>query len=537
MDGISLLCDAQPDNWLLDGNLGFTGKFYTSTRKEAPERKIKAEYKGLFLSVVQGEKSTYCNLRGSVPMFYKNGETNAYDYTREMFLATIPKFERELKLKAEKSHVKTIEITGDVICPLEMLVFMPCVKCYKGVAFRHYTENGKQIGIVFEFQQYHFKIYFKDPASKLLRIEIAVKKMEWIKGTGIECLSDLTTTITWELLLKKLLLAWDEVVFIDKDNYNYKAMKVNEQKKFLRLLDASHWLNLEAKQQSKAKEFLGTLNQKYLKAPYTKEIITQLLFEKCQKLIAVNPQKGEELTIFSDLQNIIKTHKNIPPQKNVNQGSFNYLDKGLNHTPKCSQERTSIKPLENSRRCRRRDCRKSLNGKKATALFCSCGCKDKYYQSQKQVKARAERAKEEKRLSVAMDAKGVSGYLSITYATGGKSCTDTIHSGEITAFTGSVRTIRSITFKADNKPEIVLTFVRARQLVRQLIKLNKVQKQAIKGGQFHKNITYENKNELTSKQQPCAPQPAILLKQPCKAQKVRHNLIQQTSEGSAARNP
>lgn len=385
MDGISISCGTQPSDWLSDCNLGFTGRFDMSTG-EVLDRESKTEYKGLFLSVVKGEKSTHCNLRGSLPKFFRDGLNNSYDYTREMFLKTLPKLESELKINAEQSKVNTIEITADIICPLGMQDFISSVKSYKGVGFTHYLDKGKQKSIVFEFQQYHFKMYFKEPISKLLRLEIAVKKMIWIKDTGIRNLSDLKSSIVWELLLKKLMLAWNELVFIDKNNFDYRLMKNHEQKKYLLIRDNSYWLNLNSKQQSKIKEFIRNINQKYCKGICTKEIITQLLFETCQKLITVNSEKGEELTIFSDLKNIIKIDENIQRQKNTDEVCFNHLNKGLKEESNCSQEKEEVIPVRKIRRCKRRECRKSLQNKKSTAIFCSDACRQKYYQQQKKEK-------------------------------------------------------------------------------------------------------------------------------------------------------
>jgi hypothetical protein len=148
-------------------------------------------------------------------------------------------------------------------------------------------------------------------------------------------------------------------------------------------LDNSYWLSLNAKQQSKAKEFLQKMKQMYCKASCTKEIITQLLFKKCQKLITVNAEKGEELTIFSDLKNIIKIDENLQRQKNIDEVCFNHLNKGLNNTSNHSQEKEEITPVKKIRRCRRRECRKSLQNKKSTAIFCSDACRQKNYQQQK----------------------------------------------------------------------------------------------------------------------------------------------------------
>ncbi|MNU18957.1 hypothetical protein D3C71_71670 [compost metagenome] len=385
MDGFGLLCGIQPSKWLSNRNLGFTGEFDVSTG-EIYENKSKAKYKGLFLSVVKGEKSIYCNLRGSLPMFFSDGHTNSYDYTREMFLATLLKLEAELKIKPEQNSVKTIEIKVDIICPLKVQEFISAVKSYKGTGFKNYLYNGKRIGVVFEFQQYHFKMYFKDLDSQLLRLEIAVKKMVWIKDTKIKNLSDLAPPLAWELLLKKLIQAWNEVVFIDENNFDYRLMKNYEIRKFFRLLDASYWLSLSPKQQSKAKEFIQKIKQKYCKAANTKEIITQLLFEKCQKLITVNSKKGEELTLFSDFKNIIKVNENSQLQKIENEVCFNHLNKGLKDEYNWSQEKEAVISIKRIRRCRRRECRKSLKNKRVTAIFCSDACRHKYYQQQKKKK-------------------------------------------------------------------------------------------------------------------------------------------------------
>ena len=231
IDGVKLVCNLNPKEWTNNKNLSFRSWIDTETG-EVPKNNRHANINGLHLSIINGDKGTFCNVRGSLPKYYTKGETNAIDYNFSDFLTTTELLNENLSISPEKAILRGFEFGVNVLLPFEFSNIYECVKSYK----QHTPKtNIKTKGILFDFQQYQIKIYDKGlqetgKKSRLMRFEIAVNKMAWIKHLNIKTLSDLQNNEVWGELSKILLSVWNEIIFIDK-SLKYRLMTNHQQKK------------------------------------------------------------------------------------------------------------------------------------------------------------------------------------------------------------------------------------------------------------------------------------------------------------------
>lgn len=372
MDGISGIRHGISDDWSSDVNIGLMGRFYTATGV-IDDKNFSTKYKGLSLSLKKNASSIIYGFRGSLCKFFTDGKTNAIDFTRLDLLQTIEKLKKELYVDPEKTEIRSFEYCVIIKCPFNVDYLKNSILTHKRKNYSLLTEKGKEFGFIFKHQRYHFKIYFKDFQEKKewsnrLKIEVAIKKMIFVDGLGIKNLSDLTKELVWEKLSELLFKLWNEIVFVEKDNYAIEKMRPHEKMKFQCFLNSNYWSNLELlndKNFYKAKQRLEVLNTKYLIRESGKDIISKLLKEKCLELI----KSGEKLTCFEKF--IEKDDKRV----------FNHLDNRFISTLNLNKEKNKI-----VRPCKNIFCQNELTSIRKNVMYCTNECRIDYYKTLSRIK-------------------------------------------------------------------------------------------------------------------------------------------------------
>ena len=203
IDGVKLLCNLNPNEWTNNKNLSFRSWTDTATG-EIPKNNKHANFNGLHLSIIDGEKSTFCNVRGSLPKYYNKGETNAPDYHYTDFVNTCDQLQTQLSINPETALLRGFEFGANIDIPFDLSALYEALKSYKMHVCGINEIDGKPNGVRFDFQQYRVKIYDKGlqntgKKSRLIRFEIAVKKMEWVKNLPIKTLADLQSPTAMSL--------------------------------------------------------------------------------------------------------------------------------------------------------------------------------------------------------------------------------------------------------------------------------------------------------------------------------------------------
>jgi endogenous inhibitor of DNA gyrase (YacG/DUF329 family) len=334
--------------------------------------------------------------------------------------------------------------------------------------------------------------------SRLMRFEISVKKMEWIKKLEIKTLADLQNKTIWEELQTILLNVWKEIIFIDK-SLKYRNMKNHQQKKYLRFLDISYWCSHNKNTYHKAKNDLIKFQSLYEGRENTKKFISDLISEKCQKLATEEPEKiGDYLTSIESKKNAQENSKILQHLKNRKRRLFNHLNKGLAGGSNSTSIHTDITSLNNTlnndtiltpknniskhtindtrknitakKKCM--NCKKALKAKKPTAKFCSLKCKNQHNGKLRTKENQIKRQEENKSLEniIKQLSKTDINLLIIYRNSGGMLYADHLLQSEIKA---SSEWIRQITKVVIEKPQpIEFTTIRARKLIREIARQN-----------------------------------------------------------------
>ena len=468
MDGCKLNVNTPYQNWLNNKNLDFIGGVNYSTG-ELLQDFLWSKYKGQILLINKGKNSIHCNMRGSLATFYNEGKHNFFDYSYDKYLDTLPILESELGIIPSITFFRNIEFGVMFESPVKSNVLWDYMKYHKYGKFSNIVKSGKMVGVQIEHQRFILKFYdkglqFTGKHSNIIKYEIVIKKMVEVEGMGLKTLEDLKNPFIWFCLSKKLIEKWNEIIIVD-ENIDYKAMRNYEQKKFLDFKNANFWNNL--KLTTDDRKYLEKLNSKYQNETNIKDVINNLIVEKCIKNVT---EKNKEIT--SQLTEFFKPtfkHKQIKKSH-----SINHYDKGLNITLKHSQEQEikggGEKAQKKITKCKCRDCRKSLRNKKSNALFCSNACRQKFHNHKKKAQIKNERAILE---SVVNKKANLNILLGLKYYNEKSGNYDYLKGDEVMITNEVIKSLKEVLLirKPSEKPQR-LTHARARGLVRYLSDIN-----------------------------------------------------------------
>lgn len=471
------------NQWLHNGNLIFhsvvnecTGEILNKNRY-AVANGLRFE---LVRSTVADKVHNFC--KGSLAKFYNNGLHNGFDYDFNQFADTLKTLQSQYAINADNAILQGFEFGVNINCLIPIKTLLQCIKAYKGNSFAMLKVDGVQVGYQLPMQRYTLKIYDKGlqvnkKDSNLLRIEISVNKMIYVNALNIVTLNDLHNVDVWHELGKILLQFWNDTIFIPK-KVAYKAMPNQQQKKFLRYMDANYWHDLTKMQRYRSQRHLNQLLNNY-NTDTTKQDIMDLISKKLNKL---TPQKCYQLTnFFKQKQLPISTPEMLP---------FNRLDKGLNSNQnnkllsidlegKIKRQKRQSSTLKINSLCK--CCRQSLKHKKTGAKYCSAKCKSKALSKLRKEKRANTKAKELKTLKRLISiAPKQTFWLMITYTDKAKETfADYLHQSEIYAPPNWIREIKRVDVKAKTA-NTTLTSYRAKRLIKIICQLNEGKKHKLK---------------------------------------------------------
>ncbi len=490
IDSVELLCNLNPTDWTNNKNLSFYSLVNTTTG-EIQRNNKHANINGIHLSIKEG-KEIYCNVRGSLPKYYTKGETNSIDYSFNDFLATCKQLKRDLGITANESTLHGFEFGVNIKVLGYVDEVLACIKFFRKHTFGQYVEKGKRLGIIFKFQQYCLKIYDKvlqetGKKSQLMRFEISIDKMEWVKHLGIKTLTNLQSQSVWAELSKILLKAWADIVFVDELS-NYKSMTNQQQKKYLRFLDANYWAKLNRNVFDKAKKDLNKLQDMYCINENAKQTIYNLILNKCKLLsMEYTFEIGDNLTDFLEQKNMFENPESRQHSKNQNWRQINHLDKGLKTLPNPPSFLTET-DLENksynlnneirettANNCECMNCKKVLKEKKATAKFCTDKCRKAFHERERTKANQKKRLKEQEQLEkVINNLQRTNLSLLVIYRADGLQYADQLNQKEISVSSEWISQIEKVLIISnESKTQIEFTSLRAKKLIREIAKLNR----------------------------------------------------------------
>ncbi len=288
IDGVKIMYNLNPEIWEKSKKLCFRSELDESTGEILDARRL-AIYNALRFSLVRGKHDkTYCNISGSLARYYNKGKDNAFDYDFKAFSDTLQDLQDNFNIEPEKAILRGFEYGINIVLPFPVKTFLKRLKTFKNNEFAGLWIGGINVGYKADCQQYTLKIYDKGTQIKsrnknILRIEMQIKKMEFVKAFDIQTLADLTKSGTWENLNTLLLSYWAECLYINDKDFNFKAMPDRTQKKFLRYINPEYWAELGKVQRMRAKQEYKRICDNFQKNN-EKEFITILIQEKLQKM-------------------------------------------------------------------------------------------------------------------------------------------------------------------------------------------------------------------------------------------------------------
>jgi len=478
IDGVKIECSGiSPNDWLKKRKYL---KFYTQIDPETSEvlnDNIHAKYRGLLFqikrSTIKAGKYHFI-VSGSLHKYYNNGKHNADNFTTDQLKEVLKDLHKKFNIDPETAYLRSFEFGANIHTPAPTKEILKGLVAYKGYNFSMLKIDGKQNGKQIKRQRSQAKIYDKAkqyslPDKNLMRFEIAVKKMEYVKPYNIRMLSDLTDPDKLQPLKALLLGFWQNVIYYDK-KVKYKELTNFEQKKLLYYASPRNWTDFTRKQRYRAKKhFISLLNKVSISKTYTQisillsDKLDELTAKKCPQINQLfDPNFKPDLSTFEPLKYRVKTYTN----KN-NKKVLNFCPKTKNQNPDFS---LYVKPYNpKARKCK--VCNKDISHKKANAVYCSKQCNNKYNgkrRTQKRQKQKATELKHLDRLLTMIDKNRL--WLAVSYKDGGALYCDYLHQSEITTSPDIIKQVTEVTITGHRKnaKPITLTSYRARKLLKHI---------------------------------------------------------------------
>lgn len=323
-DGIKILCiGTHSKDWENNHLLKFATSIDTSTGEFLCKNKV-AYYRGLYFHLIPSTVSntTHCIIKGSLAKFYNNGIDNAFDYSIEMLESTISELEKKFSINTLKAQIQSFEFGVNIYPKQSIKQILNGLRAFQNDNFIGLKEQGFFNGKQLKRQEYSYKLYdkglsIKKPEINLLRIEYAITSIKTAKKYNIKILADLTKSSAVDLLKKKMLQVWDDIVFYDR-GMKWRCMSQLQKEHMLLYLDATNWKKFTKMQRLRAKNDFRELHNLFCNSK-TQVEIGELLRVKIGELTV---KKRYHLRNLFDNQNNLKV--------NVETLPFTHLDKQVN---------------------------------------------------------------------------------------------------------------------------------------------------------------------------------------------------------------
>jgi hypothetical protein len=300
-----------------------------------------AEYQNLRFKISESKR---VEITGSLHKYWK-GE-NYSNFTFSELKRSITDLCLKLNINPLKAYLGGFEFGVNVSPQFNPFEFCENVIAYKNESFSKFRANKKiQIGFEAQKQQYSVKVYDKGKQylkeDNILRFEIKVLKMEFLKRINISRLGDLTKPEVLIQLGELLNEMFGECIVSDK--VRTSDLTANESKIYTLCSNPKVWEKFDFRTRyKKRKQFERIIETKGVNK--WKGITARMIRDKWNLLYSFNPKSVENLT------DLLKGQK----------GEFNRLDKGLIY-------RTS--DLPEKRFCK--SCGRDISNQRKGSVFCS----------------------------------------------------------------------------------------------------------------------------------------------------------------------
>ena len=271
-----------------------------------------ARYNGLIIS----KSETSCRLRGSIHKYFNGGEHNYNDFTLLDFVNALNDLCRTINIEPQ-----TIRLTGfEIGVNLDV---NNIDRVLDSILLYNNAEPTKRKGITrFVFAEYEVKIYKKELKGykPKLRFELALRRSRKTKSIlsnylkkhkskeYISCntLSDLTSSLIWQIYSQELLTVFDDIVMVDTDHLNLSELSKKNRELVTSGLAPGYWVRDWSNRMTRnrrLKRFKDILNS----SSTLKEELREQISSKIKELINIEtkPLYGSNFNVkINDSYNI-----------------------------------------------------------------------------------------------------------------------------------------------------------------------------------------------------------------------------------------
>ena len=191
--------------------------------------RFQAKYKGLIIDIF---KNNYiCHLRGSIHLFYNNGEHNANMFTYTYFIDALSKLKEELHINSSDLQIMRFEVGINIKLDCSPKQYLNTI-----TEIQNRMPAKSRDRLTVEYTQYVIKVYSKSHKYRafkdlnILRIEIAYKKKQKISH-DIGCLlmlDELLDHTIWRKMAEVLQALIKKFTFFDYSEINKKDLTIDE---------------------------------------------------------------------------------------------------------------------------------------------------------------------------------------------------------------------------------------------------------------------------------------------------------------------
>ena len=202
--------------WAKHPALDFQTPVSLKTGECAP--RSEARYRQLMFTTYPSGRAT---LAGSLHQL-RHGQHNGGDFPAWAVAATIDELAYSFRFRPNQAELRTIEFGLNIALPAPATDLLRRAVLYKTLPFSLALFGGRGYYLEAAAQQYSLKLYDKQRhllakhrlrLAALLRVELRVRRMEWLSKAGIVTLADLTQPAKLAVLGELLAEALSQVLF------------------------------------------------------------------------------------------------------------------------------------------------------------------------------------------------------------------------------------------------------------------------------------------------------------------------------------
>lgn len=272
----------------------FENWFYPikSEFQEIPTKRDKyyvKQIKNLVVEVYPNSK--IIKVEGSLHRYFNDGLHNYNDFDRISLYDTIVEVCQILKITSQNADIHGIEFGVNIHTP-----FNPSFLLERLLSLNTETAKKDQDYFFdfyeFDFAKYKVKIYNKSEQYKLdidlLRVEVHVKKMQWLSGKGslVKTLEDLQQLQHLQKLGEILINCFDEIIIAEP--LETSTMTTKDAHQYEQLIRRYNWNNINPKQRFKQKEKFERIIDQYATGETLKEIVRGCVHQKWNELLSIS---------------------------------------------------------------------------------------------------------------------------------------------------------------------------------------------------------------------------------------------------------